>query len=193
MTHFPGGPVSAGLAMVVTACLTACEPRSARQPLVGSEERQSASAVAAGATADSAFAAVPESVWVEVRGPTLVAFHPSKSNAELEADTGLAIALDDLAYHLGAAMDSLVAAGFRVQYSSGDTVWMRAGSLRSLFVRLPDSATVGYVYTDTTLRRTVIYGVRTYVDLVAYAHAFKRFGAAATAPTPPASPRRAPD
>lgn len=172
--------MSTGLAMMVAACLTACEPPSAKQPLVGSEGRQPASPVAAGAMADSAFSAVPESVWVEVRGPTLVEFHPATSNAELEADTGLAIALDDLAYHLGTAMDSLVAAGFRVQYSSGDTVWLRTGKLRSKFVRTPDSATVGYVYTDTTLRRTVIYGVRTYLDLVAYAHEFKRRGVAAT-------------
>jgi hypothetical protein len=111
---------------------------------------------------------------VEVRGPTLVAFHPVTSNEALEADTALAIALDDLAYHIGTAMDSLVAAGFRVHYSSGDTVWMRAGRVRSRFVRSPDSATVGYVFTDTTGRRAVIYGVRTYVDLVTYAHEFRR-------------------
>jgi len=125
---------------------------------------------------DPEFAMVPESAWVVVSGPTLIGFHPTVSNAEIETDTGLAVALDDLSYHLGAAMDSLVAAGFRVQYSSGDTVWMRAGNVRSRFVRAPDSATVGYVFTDTFGRRAVLYGVRTYIDLLEYAHEFKRTG-----------------
>lgn len=153
--------------MLVATCLTACEPPSAKPPLVSPE-----------------FSAVPESVWVEVRGPTLVAFYPLMSNAELEADPALAGALDDLAYHIGTAMDSLHAAGYGVEYCSGDTVWMRTGTVRSRFVRSPDSAAVGYVFTDTTGRRAVIYRVLTHLDLVEYAHEFKRAGAAAKAPTP---------
>jgi len=182
-------PISTCLAMLVATCLSACESQRAKPPLISAEGRPGA----VGATADSEFAAVPESVWVEVRGPTLVAFYPLKSNAELEADPALAGALDDLAYHIGTAMDSLHAAGYGVEYCSGDTVWMRAGNLRSRFVRSPDSADVGYVFTDTTGRRAVIYGVRTYLDLVEYAREFKRAGAAATAPTPRPSARTAPD
>lgn len=166
--------------MLVATCIAACEPPSAKPPLISAEGRS----VAAGGTADSGFSAVPESVWVEVRGPTLVAFYPLKSNAELEADPALAGALDNLAYHIGTAMDSLLAAGYGVEYISGDTVWMRAGSVRSRFVRSPDSAAVGYVFTDTTGRRAVIYRVLNHLDLVAYAHEFKRAGAAAKAPTP---------
>lgn len=121
----------------------------------------------------------PDSVWVEVQGPTLVAFHPVVSNEQLEADEGLATALDDLAYHLGAAMDSLVAAGFTMHYRGGDTLWLRAGGVRSHVVRDADSATVGYVFADARGRRAVLYGVRGYTDLVAYAHEFRRTGTVA--------------
>ena len=115
-------------------------------------------------------------MWVVVTGPTLIGFHPAVSNEQLEADEGLAAALDDFSYHIGTAMDSLLAVGFSVQYRSGDTVWMRAGNARSRFLRAPDSATVGYVLTDTLGRRAVLYGVRSYLDLVEYAHEFKRTG-----------------
>ena len=153
-------------------CAEGCEPVPQRSP--------PASRAATREATSSVLTAVPESAWVVVSGPTIVAFHPAKSNVELDADTALAIALDDLSYHLGSAMDSLVAAGYRVQYSSGDTVWLRTVRLSSRFVREPDSATVGYVFTDALGRRAVIYGVRTYVDLVEYAHEFKRTGAIAS-------------
>ena len=73
-------------------------------------------------------------------------------------------------------MDSLLAVGFTVRYRGGDTLWMRTGNVRSRFIRAPDSATVGYVLTDTLGRHAVIYGVRTNIDLVEYAHEFKRTG-----------------
>lgn len=188
MTCVFGRSLSMVFAMLAATCSVACERASPKPPLISSELRPdtsptraagSSSPVAGGASAEPAFSALPGTVWVEVRGPTLVAFHPAKSNAEVEADTGLAVALDDLSYHLGSAMDSLLAAGFNVRYSSGDTVWMRAGSVRTRFVRAPDSATVGYVFTDALGRRAVLYGVRTYVDLIEYAHEFKRTGAIA--------------
>ncbi len=149
-------------------CAAACKPAA---PRVATSDTASAAV-----TVDSGFTTVPESVWVVVRGSTLIGFHPVASNEELEADEGLATALDDFSYHIGTAMDSLLAAGFTVQYRGGDTLWIRAGSVRWRFVRPPDSATVGYVWTDTLGRRAVIFGVRSYVDLVEYAHEFKRTG-----------------
>jgi hypothetical protein len=155
-------------ALLGTLCAAACKPAV---PGVAVSDTASAAV-----TVDSGFATVPDSVWVVVSGPTLIGFHPVVTNEQLEADEGLAAALDDLSYHVGTAMDSLLAAGFMVQFRGGDTLWMRAGKVRSRFVRTPDSATVGYVFADTLGRRAAVYGVRTYVDLVAYAHEFKRAG-----------------
>lgn len=98
------------------------------------------------------------------------------SNDSLEADAGLATTLNDLSYHIGTAMDSLMTAGFTVQYRGGDTIWLRTGNARSRVVRARDSATVGYVFADTLGRRAVLYGVRGYADLVEAAHEFKRVG-----------------
>lgn len=105
------------------------------------------------------FAGTPDSAWVTVDGPTLIAFHPVVSNDSLEADPGLATAFDDLSYHIGTAMDSLIAAGFTVHYSGGDTLWVRTGSDRSRILRARDSATVGYLFADARGRRVMIYGV----------------------------------
>ena len=125
---------------------------------------------------DSGFASVADSDWVDVKGPTLIGFHPIRTNEQLERDADLATVLDDFAYHIGTAMDSLIAAGFTVHYRGGDSVFMRSGANRWRFVRPADSADVGYVFTDTAGRQAIAYGVRTYVDLIEYVHEFKRTG-----------------
>lgn len=125
---------------------------------------------------DSGFAAVADSVWVDVKGPTLVGFYPIRTNEQLEKDAGLASALDDFAYHIGTAMDSLYAQGFTVHYRGGDTLWLRTPSKRWRFVRDADSAEVGYVMSDTSRNMAVLYGVRGYVDLIEYAHEFRATG-----------------
>lgn len=125
---------------------------------------------------DSGFAAVSDSEWVEIKGPTLIGFYPVRTNEQLERDAGLATALDDFAYHIGTAMDSLYAAGFTVHYRGGDTLWLRTATARWRFVRPADSAEVGYVMSDSARNMSVMYGVRTYVDLIEYAHEFKRTG-----------------
>lgn len=125
---------------------------------------------------DSGFASVADSAWVDVSGPTLVGFFPIRSNEQLERDPDLATALDDFSYHIGTAMDSLFAAGFTVHYRGGDTLWLRNAASRWRFVRTPDSSDVGYVLSDSLRNVAVIYGVRTYVDLVEYAREFKRTG-----------------
>lgn len=122
------------------------------------------------------FEGVPDSVWYDVKGPVLVAFHPVVSNDSLEADEGLATALDDLAYHIGTAMDSLHAAGFTVTYQGGDTVWLRLPRERVRVLRNADSADVGYVFADSLGRRVVLYGVRGYTELIEYAHEFRQTG-----------------
>jgi hypothetical protein len=128
------------------------------------------------AAVDSGFASAPDSAWVDVNGLTLIGFYPIASNERLERDADLATVLDDFAYHIGTAMDSLVAAGATVQYRGGDTLWMRSPGRRSRFVRPADSADVGYVLTDTAGNLAILYGVRTYVDLIEYVHEFKSTG-----------------
>ena len=155
-------------ALLLAMCSATC---TSAAPEAATAERSATTS-----TVDSGFASVPESAWVEVRGPTLIGFYPVVSNEQLEADEGLATALDDFSYHVGAAMDSLLAAGFTVHNRSGDTLWIRTGRVRSRFVRDPDSASIGFVLTDPLGRRAVIYGVRTYPDLVSYAQEFKRSG-----------------
>lgn len=115
---------------------------------------------------------MPDSVLVEVAGPTLVAFNPVVSNDSLERDEDLAAALDDLAYHVAGAMDSLGAVGFRFAYRGGDTVWLRTGARRDAVIRNPDSASIGYVLADTAGRRVLLYGVHTSDRLIALARAF---------------------
>ena len=117
-----------------------------------------------------------DSTWIVVARPTIIAFHPLATNEQLEADEGLAVALDDLAYHLGTAMDSLVAYGVVVHYQPGDTVKLRAGGAPYVFARNRDSAHVGYVFADSAGRRAVVYGVRSHLDLIGYAKAFVRTG-----------------
>ncbi len=155
-------------ALCGTICAVACKPA-----VPGVTVSDTASAAV---TVDSGFTTVPESVWVALAGPTIIGFYPVGSNEEPGDDEGLATALDDFSSHLSAARDSLMAAGFTVQLRAGDTLWLRAGNVRSRFVRALDSATVGYVFADTLGRRAVVYGVRSYLDLVAYAHEFKRTG-----------------
>jgi hypothetical protein len=138
--------------------------------------KDSATTVAPAPPIDSGFLSVSDSEWVDVKGPVLVGFYPVRTNEQLERDADLATALDDFAYHIGTAMDSLYAAGFTVHYRGGDTLWLRSPPARWRFVRPADSADVGYVMTDSARNMAVMYGVRTYVDLIEYAHEFKLTG-----------------
>jgi hypothetical protein len=166
----------------------ACQ-REAPEGRAGTPDSQATSAdslavAASGPWADAALDSLlvqtaPDSAWVTMTGPTLIAFHPVASNDSLESDEGLATALDDLAYHIGTAMDSLIAAGYTVHYRAGDTLWYQFGGQRGRFTRDADSATVGYLFVDALGRRAALYGVRGYTDLIEYAHEFKRSGAVA--------------
>jgi hypothetical protein len=159
-------PVRARLAHValvlVAVAIQACERTTSDAP--------------ADRASDPTFMAVPDSEWVDVSGPTLIAFYPIVSDDEIERDADLATVLDDFSYHIGTAMDSLDAAGFKVHYRGGDTIWTRSGSKRSRLLRPADSASIGYVWTDTLGHQSIIYGVRTYIDLIEYAHEFRRTG-----------------
>jgi hypothetical protein len=164
------------LVIYLSVALGACGPVDRPSPSPDPVYAPATTAAAPAEASDSGFARVPDSTWVTLTGTTIVAFHPVASNDSLERDAGLATALDDLAFHLGSAMDSLVAMRVSVQYRGGDTLWLRHGSWRLRFIRAADSATVGYVLADTLGRWGVLYGVRSDVDLVQDAREFARTG-----------------
>lgn len=161
----------------LAVALAACGVEDGPPPAVSPGGTIDPTVQATAAPSDSGFSRVPDSTWVDLSGTTLIAFHPIVSNDSLQRDAGLASALDDLAYHLGSAMDSLLAMGVSVHYRGGDTLWLRRGAWRLRFIRAADSATVGYVFADTAGRWTALYGVRNDLDLVHGARAFARAGA----------------
>lgn len=157
-------------ALIAGICLAGgCDERD--EPVADTSE-----AAVAAAAVDS-FAHVPDSAWVDVNGATLIGFYPIRSNEELERDEGLATALDDFAYHIGTAMDSLIAQDLTVHYRGGDTVWLRSSAQRWRFARPTDSADIGYILADTAPHMAVVYGVRTFMDLIEYAREFRSTGA----------------
>jgi hypothetical protein len=107
---------------------------------------------------------------------TLVGFYPIRTNEQLEKDPDLASVLDDFAYYIGNAMDSLIAAGATVHYRGGDTLWFRSGPRRWRFTRNADSSDVGYVFADTARRAVAHYGVLGSTELVASVREFRQTG-----------------
>ncbi len=146
--------------------------------VLGCERQEPAAAIAATDTSPVAvsdsFAGVPDSVWIDVQGPTMVGFFRPATNAELEQDGSLAALLDQFAYNLGIATDSLHAHGFTVTMAAGDTLWLRTTTRRWRFVRDADSSTVGFYVTSTDGRQEVRYGPAAEFSLVEYADAFLR-------------------
>ena len=106
-------------------------------------------------------AAVPDSTWFRIAGPTIIAFHPRVTNEQIDADEGLATVLDDL--------------GVAVQYQAGDTIKLLTPR-QVIWVRPADSVNVGFLFVDARGHQAELYGVRTNIDLVAFAREFARTG-----------------
>lgn len=126
----------------------------------------------AGARPKRAEVTALDSAWIRVAGPTLIAFHPSATNAQLEADAALAATLDDLAYHIGTAIPELERLGMAVHYVAGDTVRIRPDSVT--WVRAADSLNVGFLLARPGHPARVIYGVRTSSEVIRLATDFIR-------------------
>ena len=154
--------------LLLAAWSTACSP---------AEQRPDAGTRApATVTPDSGFATVADSEWVNITGVEMVGFYPVRTNEQLEKDEGLASALDNFAYHIGTAMDSLISAGATVHYRGGDTLWLRSPTRRLRFVRNADSSDIGYFFADTAGRSATVYGVKGFTELIGYVHEFRRTG-----------------
>lgn len=130
------------------------------------------------AAGEAAPAATPrDSTWVEVRGPTLVAFWPARAQAALDSGGDDATALDDFGYHLASADSALRALGFRIVGVEGRRFHLVSGGWAAAFAVPADSADVGYYMIAPGRAPAVSYGVRTDDDLVATARQYLAAGA----------------
>jgi hypothetical protein len=116
-----------------------------------------------------------DSTWIRIERPTIVAFHPIATNDQIDADEDLATALDDLAFHLGSAMDSLTSLGVAVQYQAGDSVKLLLPAA-SVWTRPADSADIGYLFADRRGNRATVFGVRGSAELIEFAREFAATG-----------------
>ncbi len=143
-------------------------PRLALLPLVLACERAlpraevtaSADTVTTETAAIDSFAAVPDSAWIEVQGPTMIGFYPLPRNRDEQVggESGVAHLLDLYTFNIGMASESLQVLGFRVTDRSGDTLWLRGPTKRWRFVRDADSALAGFYATAPDGRHAVRYG-----------------------------------
>ena len=134
--------------------------------------RDSARVVAPAARARSDSAPANDSGLVHIQGPTLVAFYPQVTQAQIDSSEDLATVLDDFSYHLSTAMDSLRALGITVEDRPTGRLQLLDGGRRRQFLPAKDSADVGYVFLAPGQAEKVYYGVMTNADLVEAAHAY---------------------
>jgi hypothetical protein len=101
-------------------------------------------------------AEIPE---VVVTGPTVIAFWlVPASDAVLEADPGLASALDDQQYLWAETRPQLEAAGIVALDQPGRRFMVREPRRRWVFAANPDSAATGYVLAEPGQEPRVLYG-----------------------------------
>ena len=134
--------------------------------------RDSARLVASAPRAKPDSAPASDSGLVHIQGPTLVAFYPQVTQAQIDSSEDLATVLDDFSYHLSTAMDSLRLLGITVDDRPTGRLQLLDGGRRRQFLPAKDSADVGYVFLAPGRADRVYYGVMTNADLVAAAHAY---------------------
>lgn len=112
-------------------------------------------------TADSA-----DSNVVLINGPTLLAFYPAVTQAQVDTSEELTTVFDDFSYHLSTAADSLRALGVKVEERPvGQLRFIEAGEKRQ-FMPAKDSSDFGYLFLAPRRAMRVHYGVMTNTDLV---------------------------
>lgn len=110
---------------------------------------------------------------VRVSGPTVIAFwHVPASDAELEADPGLASALDDQQYYWAESRAPLVAAGIAAMEQPGRRFLVREPGRAWLFTASADSVEIGYLLVRPGHPPRVLYRVWHPDELLAEARAF---------------------
>lgn len=177
----------------VGAALLACAeaPAPARQQTAPPPARPAAApreAAAPEATAPGAAApARRDSTWVEVTGPTLIAFYPPNAAALIDSAGDAATALDDFGFHLASATDSLRTLGVRVTSIGSRTLHVVSDGATTVFRVPPNSVDLGYYFVAPGRPARVEYGARTDADLIDAAREHllgMRAGTAAARPAP---------
>lgn len=113
-----------------------------------------------------------DSAAVHVHGPTLIAFFPTVTQAQVDSSDDLATVLDDFTFHLGSANDSLTKLGFVVIDRPHGTFLIVDGAGSRQITPALDSADVGYVFIAPGRRDHLAYGVMASLDLVEAARTF---------------------
>jgi hypothetical protein len=109
---------------------------------------------------------VRDSTWVDVTGPTLIAFLPPNAGALLDSAGDAATALDDFGYYLASASDSLRALGVRVVSVESRTLHVVVDGRTTVFRVARDSADLGYYLVAPGRAAVVRYGAQTDADLI---------------------------
>ena len=113
-----------------------------------------------------------DSTWIDVVGPTLIAFYPASATTLIDSSSDDATALDDFGYHLASAHDSLRALGFRVVSVGSRTLHVVHGATATTF-RVPrDSADLGFYFVAPGRDPVVYYGAQAEDALIDAAHAY---------------------
>lgn len=129
---------------------------------------------ASGAFAQSRPADVPTPV-VRVSGPSVIAFwRVPASDSVLEADPGLASALDDQQYYWSETRPLLEARRIAALDQPGVSFVVREPRRRWRFTAAPDSADIGYILVTPGRTPRVLYGRRFPDEILAAARAYFR-------------------
>jgi hypothetical protein len=139
--------------------------RSLAVALVGCSDGGHSSRLASESASAHVSSAQRDSTWVDVRGPTLIAFVGPTSTAD-SGNADLAEALGDFSYHLGTADSSLRSLGFRITVLESRRFYVVRGARVDTFTVPKDSADIGYYLVAPARAPAVSYGVQTNSDLI---------------------------
>ncbi len=141
--------------LALLTLVLACEQARPR-----AEATANADAVTSVNAAIDSFAAIPDSVWIEVQGPTMIGFYPKPRNSDelIGGESDIAHLLDLYTFNIGMASESLAVLGFRVTDRSGDTLWLRGPMRKWRFIRDADSSLAGFYAASPDGRHSVRYG-----------------------------------
>jgi hypothetical protein len=115
---------------------------------------------------------VVDSILVAIDGPTLIAFYPAVTQAQVDSSEELATVFDDFSYHLSSATDSLRALGLTVKERPLGEIRVVEAGRQWQFVPAKDSADFGYLLLAPGRAHRVYYSVMSNSDLVETAHEF---------------------
>lgn len=133
--------------------------------------RDSARAVVTAASSDSALETT-DSLLVAVDRPTLIAFYPAVTQAQVDSSEELATVFDDFSYHLSSAADSLRALGITIESRPLGEIRFVEASQHRQFLPAKDSAEFGYLFLAPGRAQRVYYSVMSDSDLVETAHEY---------------------